>query len=442
LGDFDLQVLRSAPVYVLWAAVQQYLLQNFLRKRAVDLLTGSGSGSAVSAPISVVASALAATLFALYHAPNWPLVGVTLGMGFVLCLLFTKTPNFFWAWWSHALLGLTVALFFKWSILDQFQVGPAGHRYDYYGDGVLVAAGYDDDGRPTVVTLPGPEDERRSTVRVFSPVGTLQHQWEAFPEFGFSGHLAVGDLGFGEGDEIVVVPGPGPQNPPTVRVFSMEGRALSEFTPEGPPERYGAWVSVNCGRIYLTAGAGPLSPQEVWEFDGQGTRLRNWKLEGTNLKNGVRAIGLCGPQEGTGSPEPDRLLFWGSEISVNPSHLHVLDLVTQLSRRYETLPTTFGAQVTLVALEAGRQGIAVAPGPLAGYPPWVRVFDASELSQMLFELAPYESDGACGANLAAVDADGDGRDELIMGEGVGPGRPATVRVVQVSGQVVSTFEAY
>ena len=125
---------------------------------------------------------------------------------------------------------------------------------------------------------------------------------------------------------------------------------------------------------------------------------------------------------------------------MNPSDVIRVDLKGGASKRIETLPTTFGANVCTILRGGSRQGFAVAPGPLKGYPPWVRVFDLD--GAMVSEFVAYDDEGACGANLGSVDVDGDGTDELIVGDGVGTSLPGKVRIHRLDGTLVAQWEAY
>ena len=75
-----------------------------------------------------------------------------------------------------------------------FPGGSPGKRFEYYGEGVRVAAGYGKSGEPMVGTLPGPDQGRPSQLRLFDANGQLLREWVAFPEYDFSGELAMGDL--------------------------------------------------------------------------------------------------------------------------------------------------------------------------------------------------------------------------------------------------------
>ncbi len=426
-------------IYPVWAAAQQYLLQNFLRLRLEGILGAERRPDPEAEPSSllrVAAGVSAALLFAGFHVPNWPLTLLTLAGGVAWCLLFSVVPSLPWAWFSQTVLGLTLIIFFKHGGLGQFEVGAPGYRYQSYGDGVQVAAGFDGSGRPFIATLPGPDRRTESMVRLFSVDGELLEVWEAFPEYRFSGRLAVGDLGLAEGDQVVVAPGPGAGNPPRVRVFDRRGRRLSEFL--APLSGgYGASVAVARGRIYLCPGPGPNAPQKVLRFSPRGELERVWDFSGlTRFVNGLNAR----PLPGARSPEEEEdFLLWGTPVSVNPA-----DVVTVRDGEVtvlEVFPATYGVGLTPMSL-GERPGVAVSPGPLIGYPPWIRVFAVPGGGGWLHDFVPFDEPGAAGANLASLDVDGDGNDELVMGEGSARGRPARVRILKLDGRLLFDWLAF
>lgn len=424
-------------VYAGWALVQQHFLQNFLRLRSEDLLGVSrldrGSERAWR---ELAAFLLAAFFFSVYHLPNVFLMLFTFVGAFVWCFLFRRIPNLLAAALSHVLLALVLLGFFRASLLDQFGVGRPGYRYDYYGGGVKVAGGRDASGRPFVATLPGPDKGVSARVRIFDPDGEPRAEWVAFADLDFSGELAVGDLGYGPGDEIVVVPGPGAGNPPLVRVFDPGGKRLTEFTVESLDDGYGLWVSAACGRIYLCPGPGPDAPPRALEFSAAGELLMNWLFDGEGLFNGVRATALC-----QGSSDPDPILFWPTDIAVNPSTIFVLDRGSgRVARRLDSLRTTFGVQAVVVHIGA-RAALAVAPGPLSGYPALIHVIDLDGNKLEDFA-AGSEGAASCGATLGALDVDGDGRDEILVGEGSCAGQPSSVRIFRLDGTLLRQWIAY
>ena len=82
----------------------------------------------------------------------------------------------------------------------------------------------------------------------------------AFEALDFSGEIAVGELGLSPGNEIAVSPGPGNENPPRVRIFDSAGMLLNEFEVPSLDWGYGLWISIGCGKLYLTPGPAPDAP--------------------------------------------------------------------------------------------------------------------------------------------------------------------------------------
>jgi len=240
---------------------------------------------------------------------------------------------------------------------------------------------------------------------------------------------------------VAVAPGPGPNNPPRVRIFDLQGNLLDQFEAENLDRGYGAWLSIHCGKLYVSPGPGPGRPQQVLEFSPQGQLLRKWEFNDLGLVNGLRAAALC--SDPVGAPherQASSLLMWASDISTNPSTLFLYDIARKSVRSLETLSTTFGINATLVRLADKGLGVGVAPGPLQGYPPLVLVVDLE--GEKLWEFGAFEDPEAYGSNIAAVDIDGDGLDEVVLGEGIGLGRPSRVRIYRLNGQPVADWEAY
>ncbi|MGH9341607.1 MAG: CPBP family glutamic-type intramembrane protease [Acidobacteriota bacterium] len=421
-GDFRLDRWSDISIYLAWAFAQQYILQNFLRLRGKELLPRQSGW--------LMPVVLAAGLFALYHLPNYPLMALTFTGAMLWGYLFTQTPNLLCAGLSQACLGIVLILFFKYDLLDQFKIGQPGYRYEAYGDGVQVTAGYDSQGRPFIATLPGPDWGTAATVRVFTPEGQRLAQWNAFEGLDFSGSISAGDLGFAPGDEIAVAPGPGPSNPPLVRIFDLQGEALQEFQPEALEGGYGAWISARKGGLYVCPGPGPQHPQTALLFTPEGRLVERWDFPEIDLVNGIRATWW----------HSDKLVLWGTVIPSNPATLYTYDTGSKSVKVSGALPATFGLNAAPVRLGSGKQGIAVAPGYLEGYPPWVKVFEAS--GKLLYEFSALDDPKSCGSNLAAVDIDGDGIDEVILGEGACPGRPSQVRIHRLDGTFVTEWRAY
>jgi len=103
--------------YVVWALIQEFILQSFFFTRCEELF---GSSAAVW---------IAATLFAAAHLPSPVLTTFTLVGGLFFCEMFRRYRSIYPIGIVHALLGLTVAVTMPDSILHQMRVGISYLRY-------------------------------------------------------------------------------------------------------------------------------------------------------------------------------------------------------------------------------------------------------------------------------------------------------------------------
>ncbi len=416
-------------LYIPWAFLQQYALNNLLLPR---FRTVFGDFK-----LSLVATAL---FFALIHSPSVLLIALTFLGALFWGWMFSRVANLFTLSLSHAILAVVTLAVWGGGEKEILRVGKPGYRYEAYGGGVLVAGGYDEQGRPIVVTLRGHDRGTSSLVRVFTPSGEKLREWVAFPEYDFSGNLAVGDLGYGGGDEIVISPGPGASNPARVRIFSVLGESVREF---GLPVAggYGASVAVFDERIYATPGPHPSQGAEVFEFNAQGALLNQWRIADTGLHNSVRAFPFSIPADSVaGASHVLKLALSGTPISVNPSALWLFHPRSgETEPLVETAPT-YGLNVAVLRLSGGQYGFLTAPGPLQGYGPHLRIYSLAGVEQL--SRVAHQDPRACGANVSAVDTDNDGTDEILMGEGVCQQRPSTVRVLTPAGSEIHRWDAY
>jgi len=101
----------QALLYVVWALMQQFILQSFFYVRLESLL---GSRRAVAA---------AALLFALAHIPSPVLTAASFAGGLFFCEMFRRYRNIFPLGLAHALLGLTLTASFSDALLHHMRVG-------------------------------------------------------------------------------------------------------------------------------------------------------------------------------------------------------------------------------------------------------------------------------------------------------------------------------
>jgi len=103
--------------YVVWAMIQQFVLQSFFFTRCEELF---GSSAAVW---------VAATLFAAAHLPSPILTTFTLVGGLFFCEMFRRYRSIYPLGIVHALLGLTIAVVVPDSLLHHMRVGIGYLRY-------------------------------------------------------------------------------------------------------------------------------------------------------------------------------------------------------------------------------------------------------------------------------------------------------------------------
>jgi hypothetical protein len=103
---------RKYGLYVIWAAVQQIVLQWFFLSRSVRLL-----------PDATSAAALTAGLFAVAHLPNPILTLITLVFGLASCLFFLHYRNLVPLAIAHAILGISIGITVPGAIDHNMRVG-------------------------------------------------------------------------------------------------------------------------------------------------------------------------------------------------------------------------------------------------------------------------------------------------------------------------------
>jgi membrane protease YdiL (CAAX protease family) len=109
--------LRSALGYLVWALLQEFILQSFFFTRFEDLYGASSS-------IWITSS-----LFALAHLPSPILTVATLIGSLFFCEMFRRYRTLYPLAIAHAVLGLTLAFIVPDSLLHHMRVGIGYLRY-------------------------------------------------------------------------------------------------------------------------------------------------------------------------------------------------------------------------------------------------------------------------------------------------------------------------
>jgi membrane protease YdiL (CAAX protease family) len=109
--------LQAAWGYVLWALIQEFMLQSFFFNRFEELYGGSA------------AVWIASTLFAAVHLPNPILTTATLIGALFFCEMFRRYRSIYPLAIVHAMLGLTIAILIPDSLVHHMRVGIGYLRY-------------------------------------------------------------------------------------------------------------------------------------------------------------------------------------------------------------------------------------------------------------------------------------------------------------------------
>jgi membrane protease YdiL (CAAX protease family) len=109
--------LQLAWQYMIWALLQEFMLQSFFFNRCEELY---GSSTAVW---------MAATLFAAAHLPSPVLTTATLIGALFFCEMYRRYRSIYFLGIVHGVLGLTIAITMPDSLLHHMRVGIGFLRY-------------------------------------------------------------------------------------------------------------------------------------------------------------------------------------------------------------------------------------------------------------------------------------------------------------------------
>ena len=107
------RLVTRVTLMPLFGIVQQYVLVGFYYRRFSEALPGE-----------VLPAVASATVFALLHLPNTPLVLMSFLAALGACWFYRRTPNLWVLGLAHGLLSITVAMFLAKLLIFGLKVGP------------------------------------------------------------------------------------------------------------------------------------------------------------------------------------------------------------------------------------------------------------------------------------------------------------------------------
>lgn len=123
-------------------------------------------------------------------------------------------------------------------------------RTEYKRSVTIASADINGDSYDEIITGDGPAKQARDVVSVYDEYGTRMEVWQAGTSFnGYGAQVASGDIDMDGVAEILVAPGPGPDNTAIVKIFDAYGIEKYVFYPFNLP--YGANIAV--GRLGFEA---------------------------------------------------------------------------------------------------------------------------------------------------------------------------------------------
>lgn len=306
---------------------------------------------------------------------------------------------------------------------------------------LLFTAQYQPLTPPVIIASHGPGLKDNMDIRVFNGDGTLIKTIPAVKDYQYGATVATGDVDGDGVEEIIIGTGPGAKIPAEIMVLRQDGEPLGEFRPF-IGTGYGVEVSAadldGDGTMEIIAGKTRKFARRLG-VDLKVFKYNNGLFNDTGIRlrhrgaNGIRLTPLDTDADGL------------PEILVVPARgnapVHVYKITpgdpwtAQKINRFPGCPGAGGSNIT--AGDTGGDGtkeIILACSYEAGT--MIRILDTQ--GNLIME---FPTGSALKDYVASGDLDGDGRDEIIVGDG--PSAHKTkVKIFNSSGGSLGSFDAF
>ncbi len=271
-------------------------------------------------------------------------------------------------------------------------------------------------------------------LQIFGADGQVKSSFVPF-EDSLPGSVTSADLGADGTSEIIV--GAGFGFAPNVKIFRQDGSVIAEFSAYDPGFRGGVNVATcdldGNGASEIITGAGYSGGPHVRIFSNTGEPIgTGFFAYSETFRGGVNVT--CGDITGDGTPE----IITGAGVGGGP-HIRVFDANGKLIDEIfnGSAADHSGVYVTLGDSDGNhRPEVIASPMTFTAANATLFVWEDARLKYR--QALPFGTDNTYGTQLAAWDADQDGRDELAVSPGAFG--KTQVNVYETVGNVSSTIE--
>lgn len=230
----------------------------------------------------------------------------------------------------------------------------------------------------------------------------------------FAGGINIAVADFGKDGQYEILTGPGRGGGPQILMFDNKTVLRSQFF--AYESSFAGGVSIDVGDVNgdgeeeIITGPGPGRKSEIKIFNKQGALLSSFNAYDEKFLGGVNVA--------AGDIDGDKLDEIIVGVSSGNPHIVAYSWQGRLKANFFAYSMLYQAGVLVASADINGDGVKeIVTGTNKGGGPHVRVFD--RWGKIKLEFFDTYNEFRGGVYVAAGDIDGDGRDEIITGSGVG-----------------------